>query len=110
MRPHRREKIESLIQQELSGILAKEVEFPLGTLVTISKIEVAQDLTQAKVGISVIPTDKTETILTDLKKKQGWLQRIVNNKMNIKPMPRIEFESDYGFDKAAYIDKLLRGM
>ena len=88
--------------------MAREVEFPLGTLVTISQVEVNPDNTEAKIGVSVIPTEKTEETLFNLKKRQGWLQRLLNHKMNIKPMPRIDFEADYGLDKAAKIDKLLR--
>ncbi len=109
MRPRRHEKIESLIQQELSKIVAREVEFPSGTLVTISHVEVSSDDTMAKIGVSVIPTERTEEILSNMKKMQGWIQRLLNHKMNIRPMPRINFEADYGLDKAAKIDKLLRG-
>jgi ribosome-binding factor A len=105
---YRHEKIESLLQEELSKIVAREVEPPLGTLVTISRVEVSSDNTEAKIGVSVIPTESTEMIVSNLKKRQGWLQRLLNHKMNIKPMPRIDFEADYGLDKAAKIDKLLR--
>jgi ribosome-binding factor A len=108
MRPYRHEKIESLIQQELSKIVAREIEPPTGTLVTISHVEVNPDNTEAKIGVSVIPTESTEDVVSNLKKRQGWLQRLLNHKMNIKPMPRINFEADYGLDKAAKIDKLLR--
>ena len=108
MRLRRHEKIESLMQQELSKILLRDVEFPLGTLVTISRLEINSDSTEAKIGVSVIPTERTEEVMSHIKKMQGWLQRLINQKMNIKPMPRINFEADYGLDKAAKIDKLLR--
>lgn len=108
MKQRRHDKIESLIQQELSQIIARELEFPLGTLVTISYVEVSPDAAEAKIGVSVIPTETTDSILEDMKKVQGRMQHLLNHKMNIRPMPRIHFVPDYGLDKAAKMDKLLR--
>ena len=108
MRLRRHEKIESLIQQELSKIVAREVEPPAGTFITLSYVQVSADDTEANIGVSVIPTESTEDVVANMKKRQGWLQRLLNHKMNIKPMPRINFQADYGLDKAAKIDKLLR--
>jgi ribosome-binding factor A len=42
-----------------------------------------------------------------LKKKQGKLQFILSRKMNIRPMPRINFELDFGLEKAAAVEKAL---
>lgn len=91
-------------------MLAKEMDFPLGTLATVSGVKLNADNTEAKVGVSVIPTVNTEGILADIKKRQGMFQWMLNRKMNIKPMPRIEFEADYGLDNAARVDKLLRNI
>lgn len=107
MRPHRREKVSSLIQQELSALLARNVEFPLGTLVTVSSVNVSPDLDDAMVGISVIPDERTERVMIVLHKLRGFIQKSITRKMNIKPMPRIDFEIDRGAENAAKVEKLL---
>ncbi len=108
MRAHRREKVESLIQHELSAILAREIDFPLGALVTLNRVEVTPDLAIAKVGVGVIPKESEENVLAILSKLRGYIQKLLTRKMNIKPMPQIEFELDRGSENAARIDQLLR--
>jgi len=108
MRPHRKEKVGSLIQRELSAILAREVEFPEGTLVTISDVDVTPDLGEAKIGVSIIPSESVERVMKNLTKLRGFLQTLLTRKLNIKPMPHISFEIDRGSENAARIDKLLR--
>jgi ribosome-binding factor A len=108
MRPHRREKVESLIQRELSAILAREVEFPESSLVTISNVDVTTDLGEAKVGISVIPNKSVKRVMEILTKLRGVIQTLLTRKLNIKPMPHISFEIDRGSENTARVEKLLR--
>ena len=103
----RPERVSSLIKQILSLILLKEVEID-GALITLTDVEIKnKDLQLARVKISVIPTGRSKDVLKLLKSRQGYLQHLLNEKMNIKPMPRIEFEIDYGMEKAAGVEKAL---
>ena len=104
---HRPERVSSLIKQILSLILLKEVEID-SVLITLTDVEIKnKDLQLAKVKVSVIPTGRSKDVLKLLKSRQGYLQHLLNEKMNIKPMPRIEFEIDYGMEKAAGVEKAL---
>ena len=96
------------MQHELSTLIAREVEFPLGTLVTISSVEVAPDIEEAKVNISVIPKSSEERVMMVLTKLRGHIQKLLVRKINIKPTPHIRFEIDPGPENAARVDKLLR--
>lgn len=98
MKTHRPERVSDLIIEELNKIIVHELEFP-GVLVTITNVEVGKDLQKARVKISVIPEEKTEKIFDVLKKFQGRFQHQLNNKLNIRPMPRIEFEIDSSYNK-----------
>lgn len=103
----RPERVRSLIKQLLSLILLKEVEIN-GVLITLTDVEIKnKDLQIAKVRVSVIPTERSKDVLKILKLKRGYFQHLLNTKMNIKPMPRIEFEIDYGPEKAAGVEKAL---
>jgi len=107
MKTHRPLRVGSLIQEELGRILLRELDLESGVLVTISSIEVSPDLASAKVFISVIPKETGGGIMKTLNESRGKFQHFLNHKMNIKPMPRIEFERDFGLEKAANIEKLL---
>ena len=107
MKHYRPERIASLIKEELGKILIEELEMPLGILLTITEVLVSNKLENAKIMISVYPSSEAEENFKILKKKQGKLQFILSRKMNIRPMPRINFELDFGLERAAKVEKAL---
>ncbi len=106
MRFHRKDRMASVIQKELSELVQHEIEFR-GALVTITHVEVVADLETARVLISVLPEEKSALVLKVLKKFQLRLQRMLLLKMNVRPMPRISFEIDRGAENAAAVEKSL---
>lgn len=106
MKFHRPERVSDLIIEELNNLLIREVEIP-GALITIMDAEVLKDLSRAVVKVSVYPTEKSEKVLKVLNKMRGRFQYLLLRKINIKPMPEIVFEIDYGQEKAARVEKKL---
>lgn len=99
-------RVGKLIREELGEIIVRELEFP-NALVTLTEVEIAKKLEHALVNVSVIPSSAAEETLEKLKKFRGKLQHLLNNKLNIKPMPRIEFKIDRGPENAANVEKRL---
>ena len=98
--------MQSLIQEELSKLLIAEIEIP-SVLLTITEVVVTKKLDHARVKVSVIPEKKAEEVLRVLQKSKYTLQRELLYKLNIKPMPLIEFEIDHGVENAARVEKHL---
>jgi len=96
----------SVIQEELSALIQREIEFR-GSLITITHVEVKNDLETARILISVLPEEKSELALKVLKKFQPRLQGMLLRKMNVRPMPRISFVLDGGIVQAAEVEKRL---
>ena len=105
---HRELRMESLITEELGQLLVRDLDLEIGVLATISYVDVSSDLSRAEVGISVIPSDRSDEVMKVLVKEQGEFQHKLNRKLNIKPMPRIEFKYDSGLEHAANIERLLK--
>jgi ribosome-binding factor A len=103
---HRSERVANLIKEELSKIISREIEFP-GCLMTITGVDVDAKLEKAIVNFSVLPSEKFEEVLKILEKNRRHLQYLLMKKINIKPMPEIEFRIDRGPEKAAEIEKIL---
>ena|SRR3989338_4156029 len=103
---HRPDRVASLIQEELSALLVRELEFP-GALVTISAVEVTKKLDFARVEVSVLPAEKETEVLKVLVAAQRELQFKLGRKLNIKPMPSLRFEIDHGIENAAVVEKRL---
>ena len=106
MRFFRKERVGSLIQEELSKLLLREVEVP-GALISITEVDVTKKLDHAKVMVSVLPSEKAEVTMKQLTARAGHFQHELNHVMNIRPMPRIEFRLDIGLEKAAAIERAL---
>jgi ribosome-binding factor A len=103
---HRPDRVASLIQEELSQLLLREVEFP-GALVTISAVEVTKKLDLARVEVSVLPHEKEVEVMKALAAAQRELQFKLGRKLNIKPMPHLLFEVDHGGENAAAVERRL---
>lgn len=106
MPSHRKEKLASLIQKELGEIIAKEIESPPGSLVTISEVEISKDLKKAVIWVAVIPGETSEEALEILEKARGYLQHNLGEEIRMRAIPRIEFVIDRGPEHAARIEKL----
>ena len=106
---HRIERINSLIQEELAKILVREIDFR-GALATVTGVATLKKFDYATVGVSVIPSDRSDDVLRTLTKACPHLQYLLMKKMNIKPMPRIRFEIDRGLEKAAEMEGVFASM
>ncbi len=109
MRFFRSERVSSLIQDELGKLIIREIEFPVGSLVTIASVDVDKKMDRAKIGLSVIPETAAEAALRIITARAGELQFELLKKINIKPMPRLIFEIDRGLEHAANVEKALLG-
>ncbi len=110
MKLHRRERISQLVRDIMSKLLIRELEFPMGTLVTITEVDVSEDLEHAKVRVSVLPAAQEEKVISVLNKFRGHLQGKLGSTLNIRPMPQILFSVDHGLENAAFVEKNLMGI
>ena len=101
----RAERVGKLIREELSKMILREVELP--ALATITEVEVDKKLEGARVKVSVLPASGEKAVLAELTARAGYFQHLLLKKINIKPMPRIFFVIDHGFENAALVEKLL---
>ncbi len=93
MRPFRNLKIADLIEHELGKILARDF-FVEDTLVTITSVQVDEDLLHAKVKLGIIPEANTLEVLRALHYARGRFQQMLVKKLRIKPVPHIAFVAD----------------
>jgi ribosome-binding factor A len=103
----RLEKVNSLIQQELGETILKEIDIFPGTLLTITRVECSGSLFHAKVFISVIPEESFENVLSLLKRHIYDIQQILNKKLKMRPVPKIEFLKETKTKEAGRIEELL---
>lgn len=105
MRPFRNLKIASVIEHELSQMIARDYHVD-GALVTITGVEVSEDLMQAKVRLSIIPYAKGPEAFFLIDGNKREIESRLLRKMNIRPMPRLKFRiEENGNSVAENIEK-----
>lgn len=100
-------KVDGLVRQQLGIIIAEEIEFPRDCLVTITKVKTSPDLSQSKVYISVMPTDKQEDALRILIRDSQNLHHRLNDKLFLKKIPKLKFFIDSSEDEARDIEDII---
>jgi len=100
-------KLESLLRSEVGSAMERELELPGGALLTIISVKVLPDLSQTRIGVSILPTEKQDQVFKILISATSNLQRIVNRRLKLYRVPRISFYFDDSLEKADKIDRLL---
>ncbi len=108
MRFFRSQRISKLIREQLGEIIVREVEFS-DALATITGVDVDKKLEHATVKVSIIPSEKADAAVKSLERSAARFQHLLMKKINIKPMPRISFQIDHGYENAARVEKQLMG-
>jgi ribosome-binding factor A len=101
----RKEILNSLLRKEIGKIMMKEMDFGK-TLVTVTQAKVSNDLSKAKILITVFPESEEKNVLFELQKNIYHLQKILNKKLKMKKVPKISFEIDQGMKNLYKIDKI----
>ena len=90
-------QIASNIQQELQQRLARGLNDPrIRGLVTVTKVEVSDDLKHAKAFISVLPEERAKLTMHGLTAATKRLRRDVMERIHIKEMPTLKLIYDEG--------------
>mgnify|MGYP001560361944 CR=1 FL=1 len=106
---HRISQVNNLLRNELSKLVAREVEFD-DAVVTLMRVEAEADLKKARVFVRVLPKEKTRDSLSRLNKRAPFLQSRINKELSMRFVPKLSFSIDQQTDKideATEVEQLL---
>ena len=89
----RLEKLGVLLREELSKILEREIEFPDGTFVTVTRADITPNRKSATVFVSLLGSRPKEAMEILVKSRYN-IQHLINRKVSMRPVPKIRFEID----------------
>lgn len=104
---NRIERVNSLLEKEISKIILKDFAFSPEILVTLTHVETTANLIDAKAYISVFPDEKADAIIHALDKSVYDVQYKINRTLRMRPIPKIKFVKDKELSKAGRIEELL---
>jgi ribosome-binding factor A len=105
----RAERISDQMKQEIADILMRKIKDPRIGFVTVTDVEVADDLRNAKVFISVYGGDKEDS-LKGLKSATPFIRSELGKRMRMRFVPEILFRFDASVEQGAHIMELLRAI
>ncbi|MBI1921081.1 MAG: ribosome-binding factor A [Geobacter sp.] len=107
----RSEKIAEAVHEFISGLLVKGLKDPRIGFVTITAVEVSDDLHLAKVYFTVIGSDEEKKAAQDgLNSSRSFLRREMGKQMKMRYVPDIVFRYDTSLEYGNRIDSLLRNI
>ena len=89
----RREQIQELLREEISRVLARDIEFPERMMVTLTHVTMSSDGHYANAYVTLLGPDP-KGALAMLRKNIYHIQKTINRKMQIRPVPKISFKID----------------
>ena len=109
MTKRRANRLGEAIKAEISQMIREELKDPRIGFVTVTDVEVADDLGYAKVYVSVLGNEEqVKKSLEGLNSAVGYVRSEIGKRIRLRHVPEITFKYDQSIEKGAHIAKLLR--
>ena len=106
---HRIERVNSLIRQEISQLLQRQVKDPrLGNFITVTEVSTSPDLKHAKVFVSHLGSEeeKRETLST-LASASGFFRRELARRLKLRYIPELSFQWDDSIKRGDHLLQMI---
>ena len=106
----RQQRLNQQLRDEIAKLLRHEVEDPsLGSLISVTQVEVGIDLQRAKVFVSVLADeDEARATLKRLQHAARFFRRELAERLNLRHTPQLDFQLDTSIARGARVLGLLR--
>jgi ribosome-binding factor A len=110
--PSRRpEQVAETLRQVITDALAREVRDPRVGFVTVTSVQVTNELSHARVLVAVPGEDADkERALEGLRSAAGFLRSRAARALTTRTVPELHFEFDKGLEHAVRINQLLNAI
>lgn len=103
-------RIASQMVKEISYVLATEIKDSDIRFVTVTDVKVTNDLSFAKVYVTVLKDDKKEETLKALKNAASFIRKELANRLEIRHIPELEFVYDESIEYGKKIENIIENI
>lgn len=105
----RQQKVNRLIQKELGEVFLKDTRMMRGVLVSVSEVRISPDLGNAKVYLSIFPSEQAKELLSNIKDNAKAVRYDLGQRVGkqLRIIPELSFYLDNSLDYLENIDRLL---
>jgi ribosome-binding factor A len=102
-------RVAESIREELSQMIGFEMKDPRLVGVTVAEVHVTPDGREARVKVMVYgDAEKQKEALAGLQHAKGHLRHEIGDRMELRHVPELFFETDTGTEASARVEELLR--
>ena len=109
MLPYKRsQRVGDLLREEIAEIVIHRLKDPRIGFVTITGVDVTDDLKIAKIYVSIFKDEDKKTTLEILNSAKSFIRSKLSKRLRMKSIPSIDFRLDTSIEYGNKIDKLLK--
>ena len=110
MDTNRQQKVNRLIQRELSEIFLLDAKKMQGILISVTNVRVSPDLGIAHAYLSVFPSEKAEELVENINENVKTVRYDLGKRLRnqLRVIPELTFHVDDSLDYIENIDRLLK--
>lgn len=109
MSSRRVRRLNEQLKREISSLLRREVRDPRIGTPTVTGVEVAPDLTFARVHVQLDgELEDRDGAMEGLEAAAPFLRKALGKSLHLRRIPELRFEEDRTLEQATRIEKLLR--
>ena len=107
----RADRVSDLLKKEIAQMLLREIKDPRIGFVTITDVEVSNDLRFARVFFSIVGSEKElEETIKGLNSASGFIKKKLGKRLRMRYIPNIIFRLDTSLEYGNRISKVLRDL
>ena len=107
----RSDRVSDMIRQVIGEMLLRELNDPRLISVTITGVEVTDDLKTATVFFSAMGSQvQEEASLHGLQRAAGYMKKKLGRELRLRYVPDLLFKVDHSFDYGSRIDRLIQNI
>ena len=101
------DRLEHTFVEQISNIIKTEIKDERIQFVTITAAKITNDLSFAKIYITILNDNEKDNILKQLNIASNFIERELSKRIQIRKMPNITFVYDDSIEYATRIEKKL---
>lgn len=109
MLPYKRsQRVSDLLREEIADIIIYKLKNPQLGFVTVTGVNVTDDLKNAIVFVSVLKEEERDICLSMLNASKKFIRSELSKRVRLKFIPSVEFRHDTSIEYGDRIEKLLK--
>lgn len=104
------DRLNNSFVEHISQIIRTEIKDPRINFVTVTAASITNDLSFAKVYVTVLNDSERDSVLKVLNKASNFIERELSKRIDIRKMPNITFVYDESIEYATNIENIIESI